>query len=420
MAILNAPFGRRQVANLTGAPPLIATIGSSTIARGDESNTAAGTNRTWAGVANAMNIVARGRAYCPQSYSRAVSGANSNDMLTQLSQVLALPVKPKGCLTIIGTNDVRSGVPWATTTANIETIINTLLDHGIAPIVGIPQPTLGDTSTIQSQMAYLADYTRGYVQRYKNCILVDPTASFIDRTLATYESLTGFMDNGIPRIHLNHLGTQIYGQAIAQALADSGWSPTGVSPKSNGELFSATYNTRGSLHANPMLAGTGGTTTAPATGSTPDGWTFSPTAVGGTVSITQATGAEITFSGTATAGGNALVLFRDLTAPELATIQAGDTLELVAEVDAGATTNVGAIQADLRTTISGTTYDDFDGGSISNAGPTLAFAGVLRPVPRLMTAAPTLVRPRLLIVPAAAGAWSGTVKWKSCIVRKTA
>lgn len=426
VTINNGESGGSVRAKLNGnfpKPPLIAAIGSSTIARG-ESNGAGGTVRTWAGIGNAMNIMAQGRAYMPQSYNRAVSGVGTVEMsTTQLAEVLALSPRPKACLFIGGSNDATAGTAWATTSANIEAVVDALIDAGITPILGTPQPTIGQSVAIQLRLARLADFVRGLVQRKQGCILVDPIREFMDPTLTTYEALAPYMENLSPAIHLNHWGTQIYAQAIVNALADAGWPKTNVSVVSNGDLYDATENAGGNLIANGLLTGTGGsiTGTGGLTGTAPTGWIIN-TGVGGTniaARDTDGTGCKVTLGGSASGGApSSMVLYRDLTAPELANIASGDTISLTVDVSSAVATNILAIQADMRFTISGVTYDDFDGGSAGNSGPLEAFDGALRTVPRLMTAAPTAGRVRLLIYPGAAGAWSGEITFKSARVSK--
>jgi len=395
-------------------PPLIAGIGSSTIGRG-ENNSGSGTTRTWGGIGNAMNIMCGGRAYMPQSYNRAVNGVETSAMLsTQLPEVLALSPRPRGCLFIGGANDATAGTSWATTKANIEAIVDALIANGIIPILGTPQAGLGFSTAIQLRYARIANFVRDLARTKKGCILVDPVASFMDKTLATYETLPQFMDGGVAGVHLNHTATQIYGAAIGTALANAGWPPTNTGIVSNGDLFDATENNMGNLVANGMFSGTSGSITgAGLTGTSPTGWSIN-SSLGGTVVSgvgSDGTGCKLTLSGTVSQ--NNIVLFRDLSAPELANILSGDTLSLAVAVSSLTATNILCIQAMLRLTISGASVEDLDGGSISTGGPVAPFDGVFRTVPRTITTLPTAARIRLLIFPATAGAWSGEVTFKS-------
>lgn len=401
--------------------PLLATIGSSTIARG-EANISTGYQRTWGGVVNAANIIAQGRFYCPQEYSRAVSGENTNDMAGhQLAEVLALNPRPKGCYFQPGSNDIRSAIPFATSKANIVSVISALLNAGITPIIGVPQPTIGDTATIQAQYVQMARYLRDLSASTPGAILVDPTPAFIDAKLTTYETLSIYTDTVTPRIHLNHYGTQIYAQALVQAVINAGWQASNDAPlRSNGDLYSTTNNLRGSLMANGMMSGTGGSITAPATGTLAAGWLLTPNSVGGTVAVSQdnGQGCVITMSGTAVPG-TGVILYRDLSAGELANISAGDKLELVCEASWGSLVNIISVGAQLRVTQSGVTTDDLDGTQMSQSGPlNTVSSAVFRPPPRTLTAAPTAIRARLWVYPESAAAMSATINFKSCVIRK--
>lgn len=417
----------------TGGVPLIAAMGSSTIARADE---VSALSRFWDGPINVASMLSGGRFYFPKSMNFGVSGANSSAILaSQLPQVLALSPKPRGCFMIPTPNDVPDGLDFELTKANNKALIAALLARGITPIVGTTQPRLGVDATTQTRLARLNAWIRAYVPTVPGAILVDPVQQFTDPSLTTYALLPAYAEGGggtSPALHLNHRGAFLYAQAIVAALAGAGWS-TAYSPllASNGDLYSAADNPFGSLNANGLLTGSGGSMgDANISGVIPAGWN-SFNYSGATVAAAHPAsglGLTLTMSGTATeAGGTGILIYRDLSAGELSALSPGDTLQMTAGASWPADlSGIGYFQTVLRVVQAGVTTDLIDGsiaGSLtaSTTGILPAAPGgvIFRPPSITLTSVPTQVRLRLVIAPfAAGGAMIGAVTWNSACVRK--
>lgn len=173
-----------------------------------------------------------------------------------------------------GTNDINGSVAASTIFANVKEMIDRGLDAGALVVwqTVFPRSTEnGGTDFTATQKLIRARYNdmlKDYGLRTKNLIVVDHDILMVDP--ATGMMRTGYTAEGL---HLNTLGAYIQYLGMEAALRDI------IPPAFNGltfdpnNLYDATENPCGNLLPNPMLSGTGGTTSsAGVSGVAADGW----------------------------------------------------------------------------------------------------------------------------------------------------
>lgn len=183
---------------------------------------------------------------------------------------------PDICLVHSGVNDVINDVPYATTTANYVAIWNRLISLGIRPVVMTCSP-LGSayvsyTTARGVALHNLNRFIKDYAAQNKTITVVDSCAAVIDST-STTGNWIATPANSTDFIHPNNLGAFKIARAVADVLS-------GIIPPSTPLpiAFNDNYGTDSTsfeLNDNALMQGTGGTVTAPASGTAPTGYTVS-------------------------------------------------------------------------------------------------------------------------------------------------
>lgn len=154
----------------------------------------------------------------------AVSGTNSFDVLTSIG------VNGLGgayyVVVGIGTNDIQSSAPLATTASNISAIISAIQGAGRVPVIVLPYMWYGQAQVgVRGQNSTNYDGGAPYRARIARlcsdtgAVLVDPTRELAEPKPAFITSQTAEDPLVRDNIHQSYLGYKLYAWAIARAIA---------------------------------------------------------------------------------------------------------------------------------------------------------------------------------------------------------
>lgn len=264
-----------------------------------------------------------GKAFVPYTNNFGVGGDTTAQMLARISAVVASPSDI--VLFMGGTNDRTGGMSVADTKRNITAIVKRLNKAGKIVIVANDTPRFDDKALTPSQQA---DH-----ETIRDWVLNELSA--ITPVVDTYSRIvqSDLHDN----LHPNPKGAYKIGGAFAEAIVKYSKIPSDL-PEDSTDTFS-TFNTTGSLVANPFMTGAATISTASvnpisssviATGFKGAGSSF--TGVNTQWSKEQSEFGElqvITFTGTPTTSG-AYLAFSPTSAFTLANVANGDVLSLMA------------------------------------------------------------------------------------------
>jgi len=141
-----------------------------------------------------------------------VGGDKTYQVLARVTNVVAK--NPGYCHVLAGTNDVWNDIATATTTANLDAIVEALLAAGIRVFIGTIPPKDGGTTTQRALQAAANDHIRQMPYLYSNVTLVDYEAVLTDPTTGIYP--TGWSADGT---HLVNNGGFAAGREFARVIA---------------------------------------------------------------------------------------------------------------------------------------------------------------------------------------------------------
>lgn len=309
--------------------------------------------------------------------------------------------------------------------ANIKATINLILGAGAIVIVLNESPR----GNVDWPGVRLSPTALGYEYEVRDGVMIlagahprlSPANSF--EVLAEPGSPTGDIIIGMAYDGL-HFGVP-GGQEIAGVLkpvADALFPARSVLPTSNSNQFNATFNATGSLNANPMATGEGGSVGTGGSGELAASWAGFSTATGLTRTYSKvSTWQQIVLGGTTPAGSPTADLFRQ-TGLHL-NVAAGDRLEGVAEVEWDADL-AGVYGLALRILIldgSTTVWDsqDMAAHSQTDSIPSVAKSGVMRTPSFVVPNVPfTDIRFGLNSAHVASTAQAGTIRVRAAEIRK--
>lgn len=366
--------------------------------------------------------LSKGGIWMPYTHNFGLGGDTTGGMLSRVPAVLSADPKPAFCMVHALTNDVATGVPFSTYTANLASIVDQLQAGGVVPVLMVPQPGRGDSTAILSGYARAHQWVRNFALSRRGVILVDALDKLVDPAGTTYESLATVMAD---TRHLNVAGAHEMGKKLWAQLQAAGVASRDLVLKSNVDTYDATNNPTGNLLANGMMTGTAGTTGGGDawTGSLASSWQLVASLTGGVVTPAKVTSngkdwQQFTFSGTSTSGAGNIVFFKDVSL--LSDVSIGDKLEALLEVETDATSGIMTPAAYLRVTTAQGTVDTIGHASSTGPGPTSAWSGVIRTNAFVVPATPTTVRLRVVVLGNAGSnvALSGAVRFRAASIRK--
>lgn len=234
-----------------------------------------------------------------------VPGERADQIAARVTDVTSLPVLPRFCVVLAGTNDITVPRTYSQITASLLAIHNALRAKGITVVACTIPPRTGLDAAKTLLMAQVNDWIRAQATQ-PNTIVCDWTAQVADTTTAA--ARTGAMWDGL---HPASLGASAMGKALASALRPYiGGSPLLVA--SNADPLN--------LIANGLMLGTTGGKTGGATGSNADSWTTSWPIAGSAVfsKVARTDGAAGEWLQIAMAGGTLSVFQNVPTGPSWA------------------------------------------------------------------------------------------------------
>ncbi len=259
---------------------------------------------------------------------------------------LAAVVAAKPDMCIIGpmmTNDFGLGVSFATTVANMESVISTLLNAGIIPVMCVEPP---DNIAANENIAMVQRnlWALRYASRH-SLPIIDFYTVLSDTSGNWIPSLNNLGDG----LHPNGAGAKVMGQQVVNALVSGTLAPTRENPPLMYSAQVASDTT--TLLTNQLLLNN---VTTPGV---PDNWTY----IGGTATSSLAADGSTPAAPRVAARGNLFSVTRgttDTVATTAAlTVTPGDRLHFSAHVEATVEASAGA--ASFRLVDSGTFADLF-------------------------------------------------------------
>lgn len=287
-------------------------------------------------------------------------GMETSRILDELPAFLAqMPKKPGVTVVECGTNNIYHDTATATfesITADWTAIAAYLTQQGSRVIfVPILPRTTGFSALFTATQFETMDrcnrWLNAFAAKSNGTIAVASSCllPLTDATLTGAQPKAGLFSDGT---HPGVGGAYQIGKAIAAIL--STWFPPLDLLPTNSMVWSAS-TPFANLLPNPMMNGTGGTATAPLTGTVPTNWTASMTATSGlTVAASKVTSVfdgspmtQLTFGGSYTITGRSVPdyvaapvfgrIFSNVSSSATSTLIAGDTIEalMAFEIDAG-------------------------------------------------------------------------------------
>lgn len=154
------------------------------------------------------------------AYNAGVAGNTTAQMLARVdTDVIA--ENPAVCTILGGTNDVGTGVPLATTQANLQAIVAKLRANRIRPVIATLTPRSDLNTGLRTQLHQLNAWITWYAGQ-EAIPLLDFYSQVVDPATETWKS-----GLNADAIHPNEAGAQVLGQYAATVLAPlyAPWTP---------------------------------------------------------------------------------------------------------------------------------------------------------------------------------------------------
>jgi lysophospholipase L1-like esterase len=212
------------------------------------------------------------------NYNRGVSGETAEQAAARITEIDALPTKPRFCSVLAGTNNLVLNLSQtsASIAATVTGICDALLARGITPVLCTLLPrgsgtsggwstlTSGQITTARGRLMDVNRRLRTYAANTTGVILADLFYSILDYSSATSDpvaSLTGASSATPDYIHPNVPGSQAVGLAWWNAVSKS-INAAVVQAAGLGDAWDGTNNPFGSMwdssyNTNGGTAGTG-------------------------------------------------------------------------------------------------------------------------------------------------------------------
>lgn len=298
--------------------PLVSTRpGNRWVALGDSITAAQtdNTNNAW-GSSWPLYAMLKSQGRLRLVRNAAVGGNTSANMLARFDSDVT-PYAPNIVTLLAGTNDIATGVAFATFQANIAAIVTKIRTIGAVPVLGTIPPRTGGGfgPTIVRWNAWLRDYAE------RNGIsVVDFYRTLTDPSTGGY--LSAYLGDGV---HPNTAGDAALGEVAAWALAELAPVNTPLLPIDSTD----TNNLLGSAGLFLTAAGSGVGT----------GWSPGTAPTGVTKSVVTDAGIKGNFQRLVFAGASSLWIQTRLVTTGFT---AGDVVRVVGVVDVGAGTGLDA------------------------------------------------------------------------------
>jgi len=175
---------------------------------------------------------------------------------------------------LAGTNDIENGVAAATTIANIQSMVNSMLLAGKVVVLYaiIPRTSIAADATKRAKWSYINRVLHLWARTKAGVLFVDCTRDMADPTSSTGAVVsTCYEATGT---HPSTLGAYYMGKRAADLLSPL-LADTPDFLASAADVYDATYNPFGNKLSNPaFITGSGGTASAPCTGTVVAGGTL--------------------------------------------------------------------------------------------------------------------------------------------------
>lgn len=355
------------------------------------------------GFANSARVLSRQRFnFDPSTDNYGVGGDTTTQMLARAPAVFAA-MAARGIryfLFLGGTNDPPNSIAPAVSIANLAAIFALARAFGLSALVCDEMPR-GDatfntapntlTATQVKQFSQIREYLRSLADA-PGIYLVNTYEAIGNPASTNCQALTvGDLYDGV---HPSPKGAFLTGSKVSTVANRIFPENEALLTVNNSGGYDAAENPRGSLVANPILAGSGGTTNTPSggslTGTAPASWTNLVTSGAG---FTLAYGADtvsngkswcqVTVGGTPTAASPSADLLRQV--PTAGNMAVGDIVEGICEFEVAAgTANIRQIALVIFDSTNNKSYGDgLNLRSDVISLPAVAYSGILR-TPRIV------------------------------------
>lgn len=223
-----------------------------------------------------------GTATAKLNYNRGVAGETAAQAAARITEIDALPVKPRFCSVLTGTNNltINTSQTAASIAAEITGLCDALLSRGIMPVLctilprgngtaaGWQSLTAGQITTARGRLLEVNRMLRGYASVTPGVILADTWASIVNFASATSDPLVTYSAD---YIHMTVPGAVRVGQAWWTAI-EPFLAPGASNAFGGGDAWSTSDNPYGS-QIDGSFGASGGTAGTGTSGTVPNGWT---------------------------------------------------------------------------------------------------------------------------------------------------
>jgi hypothetical protein len=216
------------------------------------------------------------------NYNRAVGGETAEQALARITEIDALPVKPRYCFVQTGTNNCRNNT--SQTAAQIVAvhiqICQGLWDRGIIPVLDVIPPFNGTGQasplvTVKAKILECNRLLRSFaISNWRRLLFADTFKLLIDPTSAASDPLAAYY--AVDGTHPNTLGSYVKGLGVWNQIKIRLGYVNNLYPfVGAGDVYDATNNPNGTIVDSTWLTngGTAGTGVTAGAGGIPSGWT---------------------------------------------------------------------------------------------------------------------------------------------------
>ena len=222
------------------------------------------------------------------NYNRGKSGETAEQCLARVPELDALPIKPRFCSILVGTNNlsVNSSQTAASIMATIVQIVQGVLSRGITPVLctllprgsgsagGWSSLTAGQILTARGRLMEINRQIRAYASITPGVILADTFYSILDIASATSDPIAGYTGAGTGTadfLHPNAPGAMLVGDVWWKAVQPY-TNPAPRQSAGSGDGYNSVENIFGNIVDSSWSAGAANAGTG-VTGTGPSGWT---------------------------------------------------------------------------------------------------------------------------------------------------
>ncbi len=336
---------------------------------------------------------------------------------------------PQMVILMIGVNDLQAGQTAQQTFASIKLIADAIVKNNIRLVLCTLNPVNSTYSSIAPSIPVLNALIRSYTETKQGVVLADTYSALVDPTSTAGYVLTSpsSSSNTLDGLHPSAVGAQLMASVISNSIAFFHVPKISLNSSYNDAFVNNAASTNTLI--NPLMQGTGGTTSGTgASGTVPTNWVVSAagggsqTAVASIVARTAATDGDIL-------GNNINVVFTSAAANDNVVIRSaapmtgqftnGEWLYADCAISWSSATNMSYLEASISLVVGGVTYTSYWGSVVSTTFPASYSPYPIR-VPPLYVPSGTISSGNFYINTLFSGVGGATITLGRCQLRQAA